>query len=73
MPGGLPAVQRQHQSTLWKLRQLLLLRDGDGLLQRNMYQCEFGSEQLRCLRVRLRRIHTDLHPRTMWRRRLPAG
>ena len=33
-----------------------LLPHGDGLLQRDMHRCEFGSEQLRRLRKRLRRI-----------------
>ena len=50
MPGGLPGVQRQHQPTLWKLRSLCLLFRIDGVLQRDMHRCEFGSEQLRRLR-----------------------
>ena len=60
MPGGLPGVQRQHQPPLWKLRNLRLLPHGDGLLQRDMHRPEFGSEQLRRLRKRLRRIDADL-------------
>ena len=60
MPGGLPGVQRQHQPPLWKLRSLRLLRLWNGLLQRDMHRCEFRSEQLRRLRIRLRRADTDL-------------
>ena len=60
MPGGLPSVQRQHQPTLWKLRKLLRLHYGDGLLQRGMHQRDFGSEQLRRLRKRLPRIGSDV-------------
>ena len=71
MPGGLPVCQRQHQSPLWKLRILLRLRHGDGLLQRDMHEPEFGSEQLRRLRIRLRRIDAELHPGGLLR--LPAG
>ena len=56
MPGGLPGVQRQHQPPLWKLWNLRLLPHGDGLLQRDLHLPEFGSEQLRRLRKRLRRI-----------------
>jgi hypothetical protein len=60
MPGGLPGVQRQHQPSLWELRKRRLLSDGDGLLQRDMYQREFRSEQLRRLRKRLPRIDANL-------------
>ena len=60
MPGGLPVGQRQHQPPLWKLRILLRLRHGDGLLQRDMYHREFGSEQLRRLWKRLRPIDPNL-------------
>jgi hypothetical protein len=71
MSGGLPRLQRQHQPTLWKLWSLRLLRDGNGLLQRDMHRREFGCEQLRCLRKRLWRIDPALHPGDM--RQLPAG
>jgi len=60
MPGRLPVGQRQHQPPLWKLRKLRLLPHGDGLLQRDLHLPEFGCEQLRRLRVRLRRIDADL-------------
>ena len=76
MPSGLPGVQRQHQPPLWKLRKRRLLSHGDGLLQRDMHRSELGSEQLRRLRIRLRRgtrmrerdlrrVHLSLHP--VWR------
>ena len=71
MRGGLPRLQRQHQSTLWKLWSLRLLRRGNGLLQRDMHLPGFGSEQLRRLRERLPRIDPGLHPGDM--RQLPAG
>ena len=60
MPGGLSRLQRQHQPTLWKLRSLCLLRFGVGLLQRDMHRCEFGSEQLRRLRICLSRNGAEL-------------
>ena len=62
MHGSLPGVQRQHQPPLWKLWSLRLLPDGDGLLQRDMHGLEFGREQLRRLRIRLRR--GDAYART---------
>ena len=68
---SLPVVQRQHQSTLWKLWQLLLLSHGDGLLQRHLHQYEFGSAQLRCLRARLRRTDSVLQSRSV--RRVAQG
>ena len=71
MCDGLPGVQRQHQSTLWKLRSLRLLRYGAGLLQWDLHLPEFGSEKLRRLRIRVRRADADLHPGDM--RQLPAG
>ena len=75
MPGGLPRVQRQHQPPLWKLRSLRLLPLGDGLLQRGMHRCEFGSAQLRCLRKRLPRIGADLQSGDMQhqQQKLPTG
>jgi hypothetical protein len=60
MPGGLPGLQRQHQSPLWQLWKLRLLPHGDSLLQRDMHQPEFGSAQLRRVRERLPRIDADL-------------
>ena len=50
MPGGLPGVQRQHESSLWKLRSLRLLPHVGRMLQRDMHRCEFGPAQLRRLR-----------------------
>ena len=65
MPGGLPGVQRQHQPPLWKLRSLCLLPHGDSLLQRGMHELEFGSAQLRRLRIRLCRVGANLQPGDM--------
>jgi hypothetical protein len=65
MPGRLPSMQRQHQSPLWKLWSLRLLRDGGGVLQRDMYLAEFGSAQLRSLRTRLPGVDTRLRPRNV--------
>jgi hypothetical protein len=70
MPSGLPGVQRQHQPTLWKLWSLRLLPHRDGLLQRLVHLPEFGSEQLRRLRVRLPRIDPYMYRGGMLR--LPA-
>ena len=63
MPGGLPRVQRQHQPPLWNLRSLFLLPHVVGMLQRDMHRCEFGSEQLRRLRIRLPRVNAVLQSR----------
>jgi hypothetical protein len=60
MHGGLPGVQRQHQSPLWKLWKLRLLSDVGGLLQRDVHVPEFRSCQLRRMRKRLPRIGAEL-------------
>ena len=60
MPLRLPRLQRQHQSPLWKLWSLCLLRDRGGVLQRDMHKREFGFEQLRRLRKHLPRINPGL-------------
>jgi hypothetical protein len=71
MRRGLPGLQQQHQPTLWKLRELRLLPQVGCLLQRDLHLTHFGFEQLRCLRIRLCRIISVLHPGHM--RPLPAG
>ena len=60
MRGGLPRLQRQHQSTLWNLWIRCLLPHVGRLLQRDMHPREFRFAQLRRMRQRLRRIDTDL-------------
>jgi hypothetical protein len=57
---GLPGVQWQHQSPLWTLRQRRLLSDVGDLLRRDMHGPEYGSAQLRRLRIRLPRIDPGL-------------
>jgi len=60
MPGGVPGLQRQYQSPLWNLRSVRLLPHIVGLLQRHVHVREFGSEQLRRVRIRLLHIVADL-------------
>jgi hypothetical protein len=70
MLGGLPGVQRQHQPTVWKLWSLCLLPIGVCLLQWDMHGPEFGREQLRRLRIRLR-SGTRMRERVLRRVQLP--